>query len=58
LKKVARAREVQNCFLNCRRWTEVSNAIGFCLDEIEANILCANRATDFSHSLKRAGRGS
>jgi hypothetical protein len=30
---------------------EVSNAIGFCIDDIEADILFANRATSFSHSL-------
>jgi hypothetical protein len=35
---------------------EVSKAIGFCIDEIEADILCANRATDFSHSLKSGTR--
>jgi hypothetical protein len=36
---IARAKDAQNCFLNCLLPTEAASAIGFRIDEIETEIL-------------------
>jgi hypothetical protein len=42
VRKRDRAKEAQNCFLNCLLPTEVASAIGFRIDEIETEILHAS----------------
>jgi hypothetical protein len=49
--KRARAKDAQNCFLNCLLPTEAASATGFYIDEIEIEILRAGLAWEFSHSL-------
>src|ERR1035437_5129055 len=46
-----RAKDAQNCFLNCLLLTEVASAIGFRIDEIETEILHASSTLEFSHRL-------
>jgi hypothetical protein len=49
--KHAQAKDAQNGFLNCLLPAEVASAIGFCIDEIETEILHASWALEFSRSL-------
>jgi hypothetical protein len=41
-----------DCFLNCLLPTEAAGAFGFCIDQIETEILHASWASEFSHGLE------
>src|SRR5438067_3576466 len=51
VRKRARSKNVQNCFLYGLLPMAVAGVIGFQIDEIEKDFLRANRTSEFSHSL-------